>query len=275
MTDTTLLPTTNKGWLSYEPFTNALARSLPRHVGAKRFVQIALTAYANVPRLRECTADSFLKCLLRLAQLGLDPDGQQAALIPRKNKKARTTECTLIVGYQGLVELANRSGVVAFCHAREICQRDVFRDVTGVITHEIKWDKPRGKVWGVWARCVFKNGSQIVDVMTKAEVEAVRKRSQAGNDGPWVTDWNEMAKKTVFRRLAKWIPKSAELRSLRETLDADHETPGLEVETEVADMLGAKAAHESEPTQVTSDSAGEESQEPPADMYDDEPGANR
>jgi hypothetical protein len=56
--------------------------------------------------------------------------------------------------------------------------------------------------------------------MSRDEIEAVRKRSRAANAGPWVTDWNEMAKKTVFRRLSKWIPLSSEYR---DALDADIE----------------------------------------------------
>jgi recombinational DNA repair protein RecT len=63
--------------------------------------------------------------------------------------------------------------------------------------------------------------------MTKDEVDSIKQRSRAGSSGPWVTDYNEMGKKTVFRRLTKWIPLSAEIRDAYER-DAD----GLDVAQE-------------------------------------------
>jgi len=54
--------------------------------------------------------------------------------------------------------------------------------------------------------------------MTKDEVTKIRHRSKAANNGPWVTDFDEMGKKTVFRRLSKWLQLSPEYR---DALDAD------------------------------------------------------
>ena len=50
----------------------------------------------------------------------------------------------------------------------------------------------------------------MLDVMSRAEIEKVRGRSRASASGPWVTDFVEMAKKTVLRRLAKLAPMSVE-----------------------------------------------------------------
>jgi recombinational DNA repair protein RecT len=57
--------------------------------------------------------------------------------------------------------------------------------------------------------------------MSRAEVEGIRARSKAGAKGPWVTDWSEMAKKTIFRRLSKWLPLSAEIQDGRTIQDID------------------------------------------------------
>jgi hypothetical protein len=57
-----------------------------------------------------------------------------------------------------------------------------------------------------------KNGSRQAVVMSLDEIEAIRRKSRSANDGPWVDHWNEMAKKTVFKRLAKWITLSPEIR---------------------------------------------------------------
>ena len=142
------------------------------------------------------------------------------------------------------------------------------------IKGEYKIAAPRGKVFAAWARCRFKDGTEISEVMDRDEIEAVRKRSRAANDGPWVTDWNEMAKKTVFRRLSKWIPLSAELR---ESADYDEMEPAaaprLEgLTAELAGILETGTAHDTsgEESQVTAASAraGEEAQEAPP--YDQE-----
>ena len=47
--------------------------------------------------------------------------------------------------------------------------------------------------------------------MTKADVDAIRKRSKASGSGPWVTDYSEMGKKTVLRRMSKRWPLAPEL----------------------------------------------------------------
>jgi recombination protein RecT len=112
-----------------------------------------------------------------------------------------------------------RSGDIASIHADVVCDNDEFEVNLGKVTvHKIDYRKPRGAAYAFWARAEFKNGNQKCEVMTKMEVDAIRARSRAGSAGPWVTDFNEMGKKTVFRRLTKWIPLSAEIR---DAIDAD------------------------------------------------------
>ncbi len=89
-------------------FQQALAKSLPRHLNADRFVRIALTAFNKTPKLRECTQESLFSCLLDLSMLGLEPDGRRAHLIPYGKA------CTLIVDYKGIVDLVLRSGEVSY-----------------------------------------------------------------------------------------------------------------------------------------------------------------
>ena len=64
--------------------------------------------------------------------------------------------------------------------------------------------------------------------MSTEEIEAIRKRSPAGDSGPWQSDWSEMAKKTVFRRLSKSLPLSPKTRDAIEVdqnYDAIEATP--------------------------------------------------
>lgn len=199
--------------LTDDKFKEQLARALPAHMTADRMLRIITTATMRTPALFKCTQESFANCALNLSQFGLEPDGRRAHLIPYRNNKAGTMECTLIIDYKGLVELIMRSGLVSSIHADVVCDADVFEYNMGEITkHVINFREPRGKAYAAYAACRMKDGTSKTEVMTVEEIERIRKRSRAGQSGPWVTDWNEMAKKTVFRRLSKWLPLSAEYR---------------------------------------------------------------
>lgn len=205
--------------LESDNFKSQLAMVLPKHCDPDRMARIAITAMTKVPKLAECDQASFFKCLMDLSQWGLEPDGRRAHLIPFNNNKAGTVECQLIIDYKGLVELAMRSGDIASIHADVVCDNDEFEVNLGeVVKHKIDYRNPRGNPYAFWARVKFKDGGCKYEVMTKYEIDAIRARSRAGASGPWVTDYVEMAKKTVFRRLTKWIPLSAEIR---DALDAD------------------------------------------------------
>ena len=209
---------TIKGFLTGDKFRAEVERALPRHLKPDRFIRIALTALTKTPKLAQCTQESFFQALLDLSQLGLEPDGRRAHLIPYGDK------VQLIVDYKGLVELVMQTGNVSNIHADVICDNDKFVYDKGEIKeHVIDFHKPRGDVYAAYAICRFKDGTEKTEVMTKEEIEKIRKRSKAGNSGPWVTDWNEMAKKTVFRRLSKWLPLSSEQREALEKDDDQYE----------------------------------------------------
>ncbi len=208
-----------KDLLTGDAFKAQVQNALPTHLKPDRFIRIALTALTKTPKLMECSQESFFQALLDLSQLGLEPDGRRAHLIPY----GKTVK--LIVDYKGLVELAMQTGNVSNIHADLVCENDVFEYDRGEIkTHKIDFKKPRGNAYAAYAICRFKDGTEKTEVMTRDDVESIRKRSQAGTSGPWVTDWNEMAKKTAFRRLSKWIPLSPEQRDALEK-DGDRFEP--------------------------------------------------
>lgn len=202
------------------PYKKEFARALPRHMKPDRFIRIALTAITKNPKLLQCTKASLMGCLLDLSQLGLEPDGRRAHLIPYNDRKNNTVVCTLIVDYKGLVELAMNAGDVANIHADVVCDEDVFvYDKGEVVQHAIDFRKPRGKMYAAYCIITMKDGTKKCEVMTKEDVDSIRGRSKAKDSGPWCTDYNEMAKKTVFRRASKWIKLSPELREKIETDD--------------------------------------------------------
>jgi recombination protein RecT len=192
--------------ISSDAYKKQFAMALPKHLKAERFIRIALTALTRTPKLAECTQASLVSCLLDLSQLGLEPDGRKAHLIPYGDK------CTLIVDYKGLVELARRSGEISDIHADVVCDGDFFEysfGSGGTLTHRPAM-KNRGAIIAAYSYVSLKDGTASYEVMSVDEIKAIQKRSKAGTMGPWISDFNEMAKKTVFRRHSKWLPISSE-----------------------------------------------------------------
>jgi len=207
-----------KSIINSPQMADQFARALPKHLPAERFARVAITALTRTPKLAECTQASLMKCLLDLSAMGLEPDGRRAHLIPYG------TECTLIIDYKGLVELIRRSGDVISIRSETVCEKDLFEWKNGEITHEVNWREPRGEVQAVYAEAVMKSGERQTATMTRQEVDAIKVRSRAGNNGPWKTDWAEMAKKTAVRRLAKMLPLSSEIMSHVERDDDQFQT---------------------------------------------------
>lgn len=204
-------------------------RALPKHLPPDRFIRIALTAMTKTPKLLNCTESSLMTCLLDLSQLGLEPDGRKAHLIPYG------TECKVVIDYKGMVELAYRSSMIAGIHADVVCEKDVFEYQHG--TEAFLKHRPaigdRGRVVAAYAVAKLKDGGAPFEVMGVDEVLAIRDRSQGWqaykakkvSSSTWGTDEGEMMKKTAFRRLAKWLPLTAEFM---EAIDKDFDTPSFE-----------------------------------------------
>lgn len=185
--------------------------ALPRHMSVDRLIRVALTSVQRTPKLLDCNQTSLLGAIVQSAQLGLEPDGVlgHAYLVPYGK------EVQLIPGYKGLVMLARRSGEVSSVDARVVYDGDHFRYAFGLepkLEHvpADRDDETPARPTHAYAVVRLKDGGYQFDVLTFREIEAVRKRSRAGTSGPWVSDWPEMAKKTVLRRVLKLAPMSVE-----------------------------------------------------------------
>jgi len=199
-----------KALISGDKMKAQFAAALPAHLTADRFCRVAITALTRTPKLQECTQQSLFKCLLDLSAMGLEPDGRRAHLIPYGK------ECTLIVDWKGLVELAKRSGEVATWKAETVKEHDEFEWINGDIRHSVNWRQDRGKLQCVYSIVKTASGDIDTEVMTLEEVKAIQSRSKAGNSGPWKTDFEEMAKKTVLRRHSKRLNLSPEFQTALE-----------------------------------------------------------
>jgi len=237
--------------LAGDYFKQQVALALPKHMTPDRFVRVGLTALMKTPKLLDCTPESVIQCMLNCSALGLEPDGRRAHLIPYGNT------CTLIVDYKGMIELAKRSGDVSNVFAQVVCDNDSFQWENGEVKHQIDFKRDRGAVYAAYAVIAFKDGTKQTDVMTKTEVDAIRKRSKAGNSGPWVTDWNEMAKKTVVRRAMKFVTLSPELADAVEADDAQFTAAPMTVKpifsTATAEIEPPKEPEDDVPMETVAD----------------------
>jgi recombination protein RecT len=195
-----------------------LAMALPKHLTPDRLLRVAMTAVHNTPRLLDCDRTSLYSAIFTCAQLGLEPDGVlgQAYLVPFGNK------VQLIPGYRGLISLARNSGEVSSIAAHEVCENDIFEFDFGSgdpPKHTFDLRKPRGEVIGFYAVALFKNGGLHWDMMTRAEIDAVRDKSQGWQtavrynktaEAPWGAHYTEMGRKTVIRRIVKYLPLSVQ-----------------------------------------------------------------
>lgn len=217
-----------------------IAEVLPRHLTADRLLKTALIAANKNPALFDCSQASFVQSVMTAAELGLDCSGTlgSAYLVPYGKT------CQLIIGYRGLMDLARRSGKISSITARVVREGDHFEVVEGVDATIIHRPNMAGtgteKVTHVYAIARLPDGSVLFDWMTTAQVEKVRSRSRAGQSGPWVTDWDEMAKKTVVRRLCKYLPLSPEMESAM-MQDTEEVIREADVIASVADAAGNAA----------------------------------
>lgn len=199
-----------------EAYKGEIARALPRHLNADTMTRIALTCFRMNAKLAECQPASVFACVIQASQLGLRPGLMgECYLIPYKD------QCTLQLGYQGLLELVRRSGLVESISAHLVHDRDLFEVQWGTdpgIVHKPYLDGDAGAVRLVYAVARLKGGGTHAELMTLIDIEKIRARSQNvqnaeryGKKTPWDTDWGEMARKTVLRRICKYLPKSPDL----------------------------------------------------------------
>ena len=195
-----------------EQMKGQFALAAPRHLTPDRVMRLAVNQFQRCPKLLDCTPKSVLGALMTCTQIGLEPDdaGGRAYLIPYKDV------CTLVIGYKGLIELAHRSEKLSTVEARVVREDDVFEVRLGTdatIKHLPALGSDRPLV-AAYAVATMRDGGKQFEVMSRREIEAIRGRSSSANASysPWKSDYEEMARKTVTRRLCKYLPSSAELQ---------------------------------------------------------------
>lgn len=213
---------------------NEIKKALPSVITPERFTRIVLSALSTNPKLAETTPQSFLGAMMTAAQLGVEPNTPlgQAYLIPYWNGKEKRLECQFQLGYKGLIDLAYRSGEVSVIQVQVVYENDEFTCSFGLepqLKH-VPAMSARGNPTHVYAVFRTKDGGYGFEVMSMEDVRAHAQRySKAYNSGPWQTNFEEMAKKTVLKRVLKYAPlKSDFVRGV-----AQDET----IKTEISDDM--------------------------------------
>lgn len=192
-----------------------IKKALPSVITPERFTRMVLSAISVNPKLASCTPKSFLGAMMSAAQLGLEPNTPlgQAYLIPYNNKG--TLEVQFQIGYKGLLDLAYRSGEVDIIQAHIVYENDTFECEYGLnpTLKHIPADSKKGEPVKVYAVFRTKTGGFGFEVMSMDEIrEHAAKYSQTYGSkySPWTNNFEEMAKKTVLKKVLKYAPMKSD-----------------------------------------------------------------
>jgi recombination protein RecT len=264
---------------AYEPL-------LPPHLPFTKFeasVRSAITK--NTELLTECIPATLFRAAAEAAELGLSlsPTLREADILKVYNKGLKGYEAQFRPRFMGLMKLARQSGEIDHIDAHEVYQWDEFDYEHGL--NERLMHRPGKKpmnyneqpYWGVIAAyCVWEiNGRKKFEVMDLADIVRIMnrttsKKKEDWNDpnspmvitGPWVSDFPEMARKTVVRRASKYMPLSAEkMKGFAAAINLDDKREGGESVTlksgEVVDVTEfSETEHEPEKEQPKQTAAG-------------------
>lgn len=195
-----------------------LQGAVPSEMCAKRLIRLFYVELCKNETLNRCDPDSICGAIMSCAQLGLEPGmAGMVYLIPRTGKM------TLQIGYRGMIELCHRSNKVSTVKSYSVFENDVFSVEQGsedkIIHNRVMGN--RGPMIGVYAIVTMKDGSQQFDVMDMDEIKALRMRCGTMNSNAWRDDFQQMAQKTVIKRILKYAPTSPTLSSAISLDDAN------------------------------------------------------
>jgi len=195
-----------------DTMTDKFKAVLPSHITPEKFQRAALTAIQSSPNIQKANRQSVYNACLKAAQDGLVLDGREAALVVY-NVKGGGAVAQYMPMIAGILKKIRNSAQLATISAHVVYEGDVFDYELGDnehIIHKPKLDG-RGEPIAAYSIAKLKDGSIQREVMSVAEIEHTRKSSRSATKGPWSTHWSEMARKTVVRRIAKYLPQSSDL----------------------------------------------------------------
>lgn len=197
-----------------------IAAVCPPHITPERVIRLALLAAHKNPNIARCSPASVVFSVIQIAAWGLEI-GRTAHLVPFKD------QCQPMPDFKGLVQMMIQSGEVMQVDGRVVREGDHFEVEYGM--HERLEHRPVpanvGEIVAAYAILTMPSGSKKFDVMWRSEIEKVRASSRAKDSGPWRDWYDQMAIKTVLKRISKQVPLS---ERVHEAIEADNAEYGAD-----------------------------------------------
>lgn len=239
-------------WLQSPLTRTQMEAAVPTHIRPERILRLGITALRTTRNLSKCDPLSFMGCILQAGQLGLELNTplQHCWLIPRARWDKQTNtivgyECTFMMGYQGMIDLALRPGKVTSIVARSVHKGDTFDFDYGLeqyLIHKPARGSERGPLTDVYATGRIGDAEPVFEVLDLDMIHQRRARSDAYRKGfgPWISDFVPMARKSGVRALWPWLPKSSEMAASVAVEQAHERSTSRDLEAfdpMVADLL--------------------------------------
>lgn len=184
-----------------------------------REISFAAQVVAKDFYLQKCSIESVMAAVVNIANIGLtlNPAAQQAYLVARYSKKDNGFECTLMPGYRGFLHLLVSSGGVRHIIANLVYEKDEFEveptNEARPVRHKPYLRRDKGELIGGYALATLPDGAKVVEWMPIEDINDIRdnadsykKSIEKGFPSPWITNYSEMCRKTLIRRIQKYLP---------------------------------------------------------------------
>lgn len=207
-----------------DKMVDQFAVALPSHIKPEKFHRVVMTAVLSDPAVLKADRKTLMESAIRAAQDGLLPDKREGAFvvfntkvkIDGKDEWINAVQWMPMIG--GIIKKIHQSDEIAMLTAKVVYGGDTFRawvdDDGEHVAYEQAEHPDYDTIRQVFALAKTKDGAVYVETLTPRDIDKIRSVSRSKDKGPWVQWWEEMAKKSAIRRLAKRLPLSSELHDL-------------------------------------------------------------
>ncbi|HHT9137761.1 MAG TPA: recombinase RecT [Candidatus Wunengus sp. YC60] len=243
---------------------------LPSTENPVQYLAQAFNFVCQNPVLTQCSIESLFQAVKDAAQSNLALNGYMGeAYIIKYGNQAKFQ-----IGYKGILKHIYNTGDVTYAYANPVYKGEHFKYQYG--TNEYLEHIPEGREGDTDADILYfygilklKDGYTAFKVMTKDEIDKVRRISKCPNSPAWTNFYPSMGCKSVLIRVANTMKKAT--KELRESISIDQEaefgslnpstSERLEDKTAkmtkaLSERLGAQQSQTSEPRANSSEEIG-------------------